>query len=277
MAWQTADGRVIKLEDLTYSHLLNIVKFTFSHNQIAESVIREGLRRHLFKHVLGLQPYPGDAHDGVGFVISYLSQGFYPHWTLNGLQQTGRLPEVAALIPAQEGYKSPEELASDKFSAAVEEGVAQVEQGKVVDGRTAIANIKAARNNAGKLPVGLVPVELIEGVARMMGQGLRVDLIPLSFIESLAKVLTRGAIKYTKDGVPGDHNWKLSLNTDDHDSFVYDRTESLLRHYLSSKKGELLDPEVVTGAEDIQVTHYEAAAINALFANWYETQRQEGV
>lgn len=96
---------------------------------------------------------------------------------------------------------------------------------------------------------------------------LRVGLIPWQFIEELTKVFTRGAVKYTA------WNWTKSLNTDDHDAFVADRQESMLRHLLDVQKGELYDPEVVPGAEHLRVTHYGAIAWNALVCMWYETQR----
>ncbi len=65
---------------------------------------------------------------------------------------------------------------------------------------------------------------------------LRYDLLPLEWEEELVKILTFGAQKYAPD------NWKLSMNTEDHEQFMKDRYESARRHSQARRKGQILDP-----------------------------------
>ncbi len=82
-------------------------------------------------------------------------------------------------------------------------------------------------------------------------------LIPWQWLESLANIFTFGAKKYAPN------NWKKSLNTEDHNVLIEDRISSLLRHYVSWRKGEIDDPE--SGEH-----HLAHVAWNALMIVWYD-------
>lgn len=105
-------------------------------------------------------------------------------------------------------------------------------------------------------------------------------LLPVECIEEVIRILMKGAIKYSPD------NWKLSVNTDDHDRFVNDRLESIYRHLASIRLGEVYDDErleygqvrydktpytadEVDRFNSIQTTHAGAVAINGFFVFWY--------
>ena len=64
----------------------------------------------------------------------------------------------------------------------------------------------------------------------------QIGLIPAVFIWGLARVLTFGAMKYTRDGVNGEHNWRKGLK--------YSRCfDALQRHLWAWWNGEENDPE----------------------------------
>lgn len=64
----------------------------------------------------------------------------------------------------------------------------------------------------------------------------RFDLLPVEALEEICKVFAAGAVKYTVNGVPGDHNWRKG--------FAYSRIfNSLLRHVFAALRGEDRDPE----------------------------------
>jgi hypothetical protein len=103
--------------------------------------------------------------------------------------------------------------------------------------------IKALRFNAGKL---------------------RWELLPVEWQEELVKVFSKGAVKYKPD------NWKNSIGTEDSTQFKQDRLGSALRHIAAYRKGELLDSEVVEGAEHIPTYHLAHAAWNLLAILYYD-------
>jgi len=105
---------------------------------------------------------------------------------------------------------------------------------------------KSARYNKGKKPYGLVPPE---------------------FPDWLTDNFQRGAVKYEAN------NWKNSINTEDHDQFMYDRLESAMRHIQRIRYGERFDAETIEGAEDIKVAHAVCAAWNLLVYEYYEYMR----
>lgn len=101
---------------------------------------------------------------------------------------------------------------------------------------------KALRFNTGKLPLNLVPYEMLEG---------------------LAKVLGFGATKHGRD------NWKGSLNTDDHESYRYDRLESAKRHVLEYDKGDRIDKE-----SGLPTLLHAIASLTMVF--WYDLYKKVG-
>lgn len=118
------------------------------------------------------------------------------------------------------------------------------------------------------------------GALRYNSGKLRWMLLPVECIEEVIRILMKGAIKYS------DGNWKLSVNTDDHDKFVNDRIESVYRHLAKMRAGEIYDDERLeygqvrpTGIpytndevdkfNSIKTTHAGAVAINGMFAFWY--------
>jgi hypothetical protein len=87
---------------------------------------------------------------------------------------------------------------------------------------------------------------------------LDLNIIPPEFIEMQVGPFTSGIAKgYARD------NWKQSLNTEEHDTFVDRRMNSLQRHTLLYRKGERVDPE--TG-----LSHMLLAQWNAGVVAWYE-------
>ena len=92
---------------------------------------------------------------------------------------------------------------------------------------------------------------------------LRYGLVPAQFFKWLAEVFTKGAEKYAPN------NWKNSYGTDDHDSFVEDRVESLTRHLQEYRLGE--DNDTETG-----LPHLVHVAWNALVVSWYDRYYSEG-
>lgn len=99
---------------------------------------------------------------------------------------------------------------------------------------------------------------------------LRLNLLPWEWQKWLTELLMYGAKKHTTETRSGDHNWKSSLNTDDHNSFVADRKESLKRHLLQYDSGELTD-------EESGIQHMVMIAWNALVIAWYDNYRKDEI
>lgn len=91
---------------------------------------------------------------------------------------------------------------------------------------------------------------------------LRLNLLPWEWQKWLTELLMKGAEKYEAE------NWKVSLNTDDHNSFVADRKESLKRHLLQYDSGELTD-------EESGIRHMVMIAWNSLTIAWYDNYRND--
>ena len=88
------------------------------------------------------------------------------------------------------------------------------------------------------------------------------ELIPWEWEEVLGSIFTFGAQKYAA------HNWKKSLNTEDHDQLKEDRLGSAKRHILAYQKGEKLDLE--SGQP-----HLGHAAWNLLCVMWYDLNERK--
>ena len=58
-----------------------------------------------------------------------------------------------------------------------------------------------------------------------------------SLLDGLSRGMVYGASKYARD------NWKLSIGTEDHDSFQHGTIQSMLRHIMAVAAGELVDEE----------------------------------
>lgn len=85
---------------------------------------------------------------------------------------------------------------------------------------------------------------------------------PVEFEEEIAKVATNGALKYALD------NYKLSLNTEDHEKFQRDRMSSAIRHIVAYRKGERIDQESLD--KQYQTQHLAHAAWNLLMIMYYD-------
>jgi len=96
---------------------------------------------------------------------------------------------------------------------------------------------------------------------------LALNLVTWEWIKWLAELLQAGANKYSPDN-PTEENWKKSLNTSDHDSFVYDRRESAKRHLMMYDSGELIDP-------DTKSPHMVMVAWNCLVVAWYDFYKEK--
>lgn len=88
-------------------------------------------------------------------------------------------------------------------------------------------------------------------------------LIPWEWLQVLAEIFTFGAKKYAPN------NWKLSVNTEDHDSLRNDRMDSALRHIVSYMRHEKIDPES-------NQPHLGHAAWNLLCVLWYDMNDTRG-
>jgi len=80
---------------------------------------------------------------------------------------------------------------------------------------------------------------------------LRWDLLPLELIEGIVKVLTYGAKKYTENGWQSAPNAKARYKA------------ALLRHLVAYSKGEKIDPE--SG-----LPHIDHLQTNAMFLKYFE-------
>lgn len=85
---------------------------------------------------------------------------------------------------------------------------------------------------------------------------LRWDLLPIETIEETVKILTFGARKYS------DNNWQKVENGKER---YY---AALLRHIVSYRKGELVDPESGN-------SHLSHAMCNLIFLMWLENNKKE--
>ena len=90
----------------------------------------------------------------------------------------------------------------------------------------------------------------------------RFSLVPASFIRALTDVFEAGAKKYAA------WNWTKSLNTADHDVFVADRLDSLMRHLDALRENETSD-------SDTGQPHAVLIAWNALVIWWYGENKKE--
>jgi len=100
--------------------------------------------------------------------------------------------------------------------------------------------------------------DINSGITTRYNKGkIMYQLVPWEWLEVLAKIFTMGAMKYAPN------NWKLSLNTNDHDDAVEERLGSAWRHLIARLKGEVLDPE--SGEP-----HLGHTAWNILFVMWYD-------
>lgn len=93
------------------------------------------------------------------------------------------------------------------------------------------------------------------------------SLVPADWSLAIVAPFQAGIDKgYARD------NWKQSLNTEDHDAFVRKRLNSLERHTLALKDGEMYDAE--TG-----VHHGILAAWNGQVISWYDRsdERKMGI
>lgn len=103
--------------------------------------------------------------------------------------------------------------------------------------------------------------ERMKETALRYNQGKRRwSLVHYKSLEPMIKVLEYGAAKYTKDGVPGDHNWKKGLNQPE-------ILESLQRHLAALMDGEKNDPE--SG-----LPHIGHIMCNAMFYSFFQENNQ---
>ena len=58
-----------------------------------------------------------------------------------------------------------------------------------------------------------------------------------NYFNELVKVREMGCIKYSRN------NWAESIGTEEHESFLADNMDSILRHVISMAQGETHDPE----------------------------------
>lgn len=129
-------------------------------------------------------------------------------------------------------------MTNSTMDEKIEAGLEQIEARQGIE--TTAQELKALRYNQDKLPLSLIPWE---------------------WLQALAEVLQAGARKYAAN------NWKLSLNTEDHEKFCYDRRESAKRHLLARDKGEVIDKE--TGCP-----HLALVAWNCLVEMWYDMNKK---
>src|ERR1700747_1836154 len=85
---------------------------------------------------------------------------------------------------------------------------------------------------------------------------ISLSLVPPSWPRRPAEIFEPGAKKYAA------HTWKKSLNTKDHQKFIDDRLDSLLRHLDDHRSRILYDPE--TGC-----LHIIQVGWNAFAIAWY--------
>ncbi len=89
----------------------------------------------------------------------------------------------------------------------------------------------------------------------------RMELLDPYAMAEIAKVMAYGAKKYTKDGVPGEHNWRKG--------FAWSRLYgAALRHIMSHMNGDSTDPD--TGS-----SHLAHAACCIMFLQWHEKNKPE--
>lgn len=92
---------------------------------------------------------------------------------------------------------------------------------------------------------------------------LDLSLVPAEWVEALVQPFQAGIDKnYPRD------NWRLSLNTDEHNTFKNKRLTSALRHISAYRKSDIFDEE--TGLH-----HLLLGAWNLLCVFWYDDNQKE--